>query len=295
MSNGTCLLALVASLGPVSLLSAGEPAGASSQPASLPADFLPLEEVLPRGRIDWTAGLLWIEGTSRVRGQDAQQRLMAERGAEVTARRNALAAALGIQLDPERLVGGYRSADIHIEGRVRGAVTTRVTFRGDTCTASACVPLWGIEGIGRLYWRPQQVRLTYGGEPRITLAARAGDGPRTNATVIINARERTVFPSLYAEVVDETGRRVHDLANLPLGLAAEAPPARFAWAADSAADLDGDGRIVVRALESSDRQLIISREDADRLARDPAAAGALRAGRVWVVFTPSEELPAEPN
>ncbi len=286
MSAGGWFFTLAVALGPPSGLAGEVP---HSRPASLPADLEPYIERLPAGRIDWSEGLLWIEGTSRTRGGTPQQRLMAQRGAEVIASRNALAGALGIQLDPQRRVGGYRSADIHIQGRVRGAATTRVTFGPGTCTASICVPLWGVEGIGRLYWRPQQVRLAYEGGPRILLPARDDDSPRsTKVTILIDARVGRVTASLYPEIVDTTGRRVHDLASLPERIAAASPPARFARVADPLNDLQGSGRIVVRAFESSERRLMISVEDADALANDPLAAAALRRGRVWIIVSPPD-------
>lgn len=263
-------------------------------------------EPIEGGRIDWTAGVLVVEGRGRAKAGTAQQRLMAARAAEVVAARNAVAMACGIQIDDEGRVRGIRDGRIYVNGVVRQHEIVRGVW--DTSTTppeyrvEMHVPLWGVEGVASLFWRTRQVQSRYGSTQRIALTQSGELDPQ--CVVVVDARGLAVSECLFPAIADTDGRILYDLATLSIEVARSRPVARYVELAEDAdtketgsmapassakSEAERPNRMVVRAVGvrgTGHTDLAVRTADADRLARSPEAAAALRHARVLILIGP---------
>ncbi|MBI4581476.1 MAG: hypothetical protein HY718_17370 [Planctomycetes bacterium] len=286
----------------------------TTQPAAnLPDGFRAHVVAVDGGWVDWTRGLVIAEGLGRAKGTGAQQRLMAQRAAEVVAVRNALAAVNDVRIDADGRVAGIRAGSVRVQGVVRGQRVTRSQWSPDAkppeARATIEVPVWGIAGVATTFWRTRQVQSLYGKTHRIELTA--APAPTSDALVVLDARGHVVSECLFPAVVDSQGRMLYDIATLPPPVARDVAVARYlesnltfehlrdADSTDSSTgtttqpdssaytrNVPGRQRIVVKVIDVTGphhTDLVLAPADADRLAASPEAVAALRQAQVVIV------------
>ena len=202
-------------------------------------------------------------------------------------------------------------------------------FRSPQFQVRIRVPLWGVRGVGSVFLRDSVGRVAARGVP-IAMVEPAADV--SEVVVLIDARGRGLQACLYPSVVDDGGRRVHDVGTLSSELAALRPPVRFVQSSASFETLqsrvtDGSGFFLMPAsrnpLEAMERryadggsgagvasqptgevkrrakrtlavrsamgggrsptEIVLTKADAEKLAKSPEAAGAMKNSQVLVV------------
>lgn len=294
-------------------------AQSTSQPASGPAvvytgGFADHRQPVQGGWIDWTNGQLLVTGTGRAKGTSPQQRLMAQRAAEVVALRNATALAAGIRIDADGRVDSVRDGSLYVQGLVQGQQVVKGEWAPNAepprYTTVVRVPLWGVKGVASLFWRTQQVQLRHS---TTRTATKTVDQPAGDTVVVFDARGRALSPCVFPAVLDPKGRVVFDIASLPVAIAREMPPARYVetkvafeqLSSVPAGELkDGEPgdtitrvarkRLVVRVTGTAGpqkTQLVITQEDADQLAGSTEALAAMQHAHVLIVVEPPSQTP----
>ncbi|HPZ97266.1 MAG TPA: hypothetical protein PL151_18925 [Phycisphaerae bacterium] len=268
----------------------------SAESVEAPADavlpgFRSHVEPVAGGRIDWTKGVILAEGTGRARNTSPRQKLMALRAAELVAARNALAVAHGIRIDASGRVEAIRDGRLRVQGMVQGQRTVRTNWqpyaRPPQARVTLEVPLWGAHGVGTFLQQSRQASAR-AGRPRIALAQQTVAAPP--ATVVFDARGLDVRACLLPAVIDTAGRVLFDEATVAPAASRGSPPIRYVEWDATIEPTDETVRVIkVSALAGAEgTELVVSENAAERLARDPRAVAALRAGRVYVAVGPRE-------
>ncbi|MBN1489138.1 MAG: hypothetical protein JXA69_04405 [Phycisphaerae bacterium] len=206
--------------------------GQNSPPPAVPvliggfADHL---QPVTGGRIDWAHGVILAEGRGKAEADTDQQRLMAQRAAEVTAARNALAIAKGIRIDAAGRVGDVRHGLLRLDGVIRGHRTAEIAWLPNVsppqCRATVRVPLWGVRGVATIFEQAQRIALRSTVRHRLILTSTEVEV--ADFVLVLDARGRNLAPSLFPVVRDAQGRVLYDLTALPVGTAARMPPVRY--------------------------------------------------------------------
>jgi len=185
----------------------------------LPTGFTAHKRPVQSGEVDWAAGEIIAEGLGKAEGRSARQ--MARRGATVVAVRNAMAIALGIQIDADGTFQNIQNGEVHLKGVVKGHKVVSTEWFPDRqppeCIVRVSVPLWGIEGVSSV------VYAVTGGR-RLPLTVKRADV--SNVVLVIDARGTPLDPCLFPVVSADGGGVLYDVASLSkLGRAA--PPVRY--------------------------------------------------------------------
>lgn len=205
---GVCTLASV---------SPGKPAKDAAKPPKkadppdvlarvLGKDFKPLVEHTDGGQIDWTHGVAFAVGTSRVAGRGAQAKAMARRAARLVAARNAALLSAGVRMGPGGRSQNVKSGRLSVDVVVKDFSEAESKFdpKSNTVTSKIALPLHGVHGVVTL----RNVRFGRSGR---RWAWPDGSGGREAADVIVlDARGMGFLPCLAPRVILASGKCLFD-------------------------------------------------------------------------------------
>jgi hypothetical protein len=228
------------------------------------------------GAVDWQQRVVRCTGAGAPNLRDAGSnvavaRIGAEKAARLDALRTCLEAVKGITVSGGQTVGGAMGADAATRGSVEGAVrgfTVAATryFSDGGVEVDVVVPLDGALGEAVL--------------PRGAVAP-AGD---QGTSVVIDARGQRVVPALAPRVLDEAGNELYGASALGASARRGTGVAAYAHDLEAArrelAARVGDRPVVLRSLRAQGTDLVLSDEDARKLAAAPAI---LAEGRVVIL------------
>jgi len=194
----------------VLILAASSALAAPPLPAGLSAHVRPTAG----GQIDWAGGYILAEGIGKANGRTDQDRMMAQRAADVVAARNALLIVNGLPVDARGKFANLRVGEVRLRGVVKGHERISSDWRPNRnppeCEVRLRVPIWGAKGVASLvYARQRQQRIRI--QRRIMLAAGAKE---VESVLIIDARGMNVDPCLFPVVQTPEGVVFYDLATV---------------------------------------------------------------------------------
>ncbi|MBN2561572.1 MAG: hypothetical protein JXQ75_11640 [Phycisphaerae bacterium] len=233
------------------VLGAGVKAGADEPDAGdvLPSGFTPHLRSVSGGQVDWANGCIIAEGTGNAHGRTNQDRLMAKRAATVVAARNALAVAMGVQVDGDGRFADVRDGEVHLRGVVKGHETVSVDWRPNKtppeCIVTLRVPLWGVKGVASVVYTAQVQKAFTGGRERLALVTAGEDV--ADDVLVIDARGTGVLPCMFPVVARSDGAVVYDVGTIAHHQGQDPPPVRYAETAMSyeqlraCLDVEGNG------------------------------------------------------
>lgn len=267
---------------------------AVAAPDAAPAGFEHHVVDVPGGRIDWTRGLLWVEGIGRAKGNSPQHKLMAIRAAEMVAARNALAAAAAIRTGGDAYLrprGGAGRLHGVIQGHRVVSTEWQPQARPPTARVTLEVPLWGTQGVASAAWRTRG--MTAGeARPRVALSTQPAD--RGESSIVVDARGLAFSECLFPTIVDVDGRIVYDLQTASTATTRLSPAVRYVRS-ERQVEPPGRRAIQVTTVRATDvagpqgSEFIIAAEAADQLSQSPDTAAAMRAARVYILVGPAPE------
>ena len=185
------------------------------------------------GYVDWSRKVVVAVGRTEQRGTSGGDALMAQRGAEMTALRNSLAAVAGVPIGASGRVDALRDGRIDLQGFVKDFKITRTYSRqaGDVTYwyAEVEIPLFGVKSLaGRLYDSELAAqKVLTRGAPRARWAD--GDDPQADSgdVLVIDARGLGFKPSVFPVVMDAAGQVVLDMQTCEKKLAVERGPCAY--------------------------------------------------------------------
>lgn len=321
----------------------------------LPGGFTHHVVAVPGGRVDWAGGTILAEGKGKAASDTRQDRLMAKRAGEVVAARNALAIALGLQVDADGRFADIQGGAIRLRGVIKGKRTVSVEWRPNTtppeCVVTLSVPIWGVKGTASVVYAAQRWKASQHGQ---RLALTTAEGDVSDEVLVIDARGAGIVPCLFPAVTRTDGAVVYDVGMITSSPADAGPAVRYVetdlsyeqlqahrpggrgdrwavatrggqvargfgrgtlplggglpmltWVNVSAWQRGPAGRAtsrptsrptsqpkrsrrrrVVKAVKTAGKdntEIVLTREDADKLRNDPKGAALLRSGQVIVV------------
>lgn len=200
-----------------------------AKPPLLTGGFIDHLQPVQGGKVDWANGYILAEGTGMAHDRSDQQKLMAERAAEVIAARNALAIAQGIRIDSTGRFADLREGTVHLEGAIRGHQVVGTAWlpgsRPPQCKVTLRVPIWGVRALASVALPIHQARQADKPMPRLALTAQRADV--SDFVLVIDARGHKVTPCLFPAVVSRQGQVLYDAATLPANLATQVPAVRY--------------------------------------------------------------------
>jgi hypothetical protein len=210
-----CLCVAVAHAGPY-----GRP--------SLPPGFKPHLAPSPGGQVDWGNGYILAEGKGKAEGKSDNDRMMAKRAAETLAARNALAMAVGLQIDADGKFADVRDGEVRIKGVLKGHEIVSEEWNPNATPPEVVVtlrvPVWGAKGVASVVYT-DEVRKALGGGKRLTLSTASADVE--DAVLVIDARGTKLAPCLFPTVTTPEGAVLYDVGAINEQARGEAPPARY--------------------------------------------------------------------
>lgn len=193
------------------------------------AGFSPHIQSTADGGVDWTGGFITTEGKGIAESMDNQGQLMAKRAATVVAARNALAIAVGINVDSGGRASDVRNGRMMLEGVIKGHEVVEVTWLPESdppeVRVRLRVPLWGVKSMSSVFRDVHRQRVARSGVQRIALVTERVDV--SQSVLVIDARGTGLEPSLFPFVVTDSGGLLHDVSRLAPETAKRQPPARF--------------------------------------------------------------------
>jgi hypothetical protein len=191
----------------------------------LPGGFTAHVRAVPGGRVDWAGGTIMAEGLGKAASNTRQDRLMAKRAAEVVAARNALAVAMGLQVDADGRFQDIQGGKIRLRGVVTGKRTVSVEWRPNKmppeCVVTLSVPIWGVKGTASIVYAAQRRKASRRGQ---RLALPTTDGGISDEILVIDARGVGVVPCLFPAVIRTDRAVIYDVGMIT-HLPADARPA----------------------------------------------------------------------
>ncbi len=208
-------------------LSSGNPQAPSSLPGGFGA-FVYRAPGKALREVDWTRGIMRVEGKGRPGQRGVQGELGSWRAAAVVAARNAIEFAAALRAEGRKPLGAFRNGRKRVQGVVRGH--REVSSHWDDATQTQHVvievPLWGVHGIAEVFANDAQAAARRASRNRLTLSTQPA-GQR-NYAVVLDARGTGFSPCLFPRIADDRGRTLYDIAAQPVDHAGRQPVARYA-------------------------------------------------------------------
>ncbi len=196
---------------------------------SLPSGLEPHLRGVSGGQVDWANGYIIAEGRGYAHGTTEQDRLMAQRAARVVAARNALAIALGLQIDDQGRFADVPGGEVRLRGVLKGHRTVSADWRPNAtppeCRVKLKVPIWGAKGAASVVYTAQRSK-AFAGRRRLSVTTTRRDV--SDRVLIIDARGTGLTPCLFPVVVNTDGAVVYDVGTITHRQAGLSSPARFA-------------------------------------------------------------------
>ena len=165
-------------------------------------EFTPLVEKTNGGQIDWTHGVAFAVGTSRVAGRGGQATAMARRAARLIAARNAALLSAGVRMGPggrcQNIKSGRISADVVVKDFKE--TESRYDPKSNTVTSKIALPLHGTQGVVTL----RNVR--FGRSDRRWAWPEGTGGHEAVDVIVIDARGMGFLPCLAPRVILQNGK-----------------------------------------------------------------------------------------
>ncbi|WP_051693914.1 hypothetical protein [Desulfohalovibrio reitneri] len=243
------------------------------------------------GSVNWRNGRIEASGVgvapANLRQPQAEK--LTKRGAVIMARRNLLAVLKRINIDSTNTVAEYLASDDAVRSRVRGMLH-------NSCVESATsLPDDKVEVTVEMWLRKDLADVllprTMPFRPESAVAAgREGPGNAgTYSGLVVDARGLGVRPALSPRILDTEGEAVYGPSSVSRAYAVAHGMAGYAESPDLAAQNPrvASRPLVVRAVDATGRNrtdLILSKEDADRVRAVAETNGFLQECRVLVVL-----------
>jgi hypothetical protein len=288
----------------------------------LPAGVRDHEAAVDGGSVNWTRGHLRAEGRGVAAGRGPEDQLLARRAALEDAKRNAIALVAGVRIDADRTVRDVEDGLLRVEGRIRGFREVEESWHPERDPPEQRivieVPLWGVQGIAEVLLMDRRTATRRrelhpggeGGPEALILVDGRGLGVEPGLFPSIVEADGTVLydvDTLSAGLAGAVPVVRYVESDLPYeslsaafhgALVPEVLPAAYALPPqeDPKEKPDEDGgegskrrqkrlRTVkaVQGVGEAKTTLVLTAEDARKLADSPDGARALRNGKVIVV------------
>ncbi len=167
--------------------------------------------------VDWSARVVVATGTAPQLGSGGQSRLKAQHAAETIAKRNALAACLGVKIGPTGRIQGLKDGELILTGWLRDFEVGR--FRSEQrngrtwWTAEVRVPMHGASSLAAKFY-DQQIRRhnrSVANRERLKWVAPAPLTETVGDVIIIDARGTGAEPAMYPLILAADGRVCCDM------------------------------------------------------------------------------------
>ncbi len=171
------------------------------------------------GTIHWEDGHYDAPGFSATRKKrpTGQHKLMARRGAEIAAVRNAVRLAMAIRLDEDNMLA-VRSGEIQLDAFVRGhQATAEKWYPGSGepwCRKHVKVPMYGVSGLNARVI--DHVSSSYRRTASLFQATRQIVMTEEVTHIVVDARELEVGPAFAPRILTSQGEIVYDLLSADL-------------------------------------------------------------------------------
>lgn len=228
LSFWSLLSAAAAAALPAYLLAA-EAASAPASGVSLPgvapetlSPFQPLrvevKDLLEKkGYVDWSAREVVAVGKALQVAPTAQSAAMAQRGAEIVALRNAVAATVGVRIGPNGEVANLRNGQVSMQGYVKDFKVSRTYSVKQGLeiwwVAEVRVPMFGASSMAVQLYDEElaSYQRVEAGMKRAEWAGADAADEQHDDLLVIDARGAGFAPSMYPLVVDKSGRILMDI------------------------------------------------------------------------------------
>lgn len=245
------------------------------------AGLTPAVTAIPGGKIDWSEGLAYAQGTAKPAGSTPSDRAMAGNAARLIAARNAVLIMGGIDVGSGGKFTNLESGQLTVDAIVKDFQADEPVYNSDgTVTVGIRLPFYGVTGIikaGGAKFTAGTNRFAW---PDVA-------APVSKKIIVIDARGSGCRPCVYPRIVDSQGSVLFDASDIS---AAGARSAIFAYS--SAADSEqlktvDSTAILLRAVNASagsSEKIVLNRTDVDLLIA-AGGQGVLKSARVVVVVS----------
>jgi len=258
----------------------------------------PVKELLPGGAIDWSGGTACGRGTGVLDPgnlDEAQAWLLAERAAEVVARRNLLEVIKRVRVDSDArlqdLMAANEAVFRQVEAVVRAAQArgpAKCDSAGGTVEIELGCRLRGADGVEGALARPPIPSAT-GNAGSDSGSAELRDFLRRYSGLLFDGSKTDLAPCLFPRVFAASGELLLDTRDrLRQDGAAGEWGIRYVGASDRIAGRAESGRQLLALQVKASRgrlgsDIVLSRADADRVGwLRPESGSLLRSGRISV-------------